>query len=83
MMAGYDKIAEILIKAGANVNEKNQASPLHIAAMVGHYKVCELLLNSGADINAVNDGNKTPLDVARNFRSKLPNHFYKLASQIE
>lgn len=73
---GFDKLAELLIRAGANVNAKNKKlnTPLHLVAKYGnsnsYYHLAELLINSNAEINARNSEAKTPLDLVVNDRSK-------------
>jgi len=45
-------IAEMLLKAGATVQEKNRgAAPLLIAARKGYIELAEILLAHGADVN--------------------------------
>lgn len=53
---GFGKVAEDLIKRGANINHKNKygATPLIIAALTGPQSFIEFLIEHGADINAVN-----------------------------
>jgi len=70
---GHKKAAELLIKAGANVNAQTRSSgsqntqvpegssPLHTAASYGFTALSELLLDNGAAINATDKGGKTPL----------------------
>jgi ankyrin repeat protein/beta-lactamase regulating signal transducer with metallopeptidase domain len=51
---GNNKIAELLIVNGANVNVENQGdghAPLHIAAGQGYTEIVELLIDHGADVN--------------------------------
>ena len=50
---GRKEIAELLIAAGANVNENSKiGTPLHLAAMRGHKEIAELLIAKGADVMA-------------------------------
>ena len=60
------RIIELLIAAGANVNARNKedATPLHLAAVNGIEEVCELLISEGADLNAVAVNGHTPLSLA-------------------
>lgn len=75
---GYAKeqtaIAEILLKAGANVNSKSfDHTTLHLAASRGYIELAELLLNHNADINATAKAKNamvTPLALA--IRAKQP-----------
>ena len=55
--------AKVLIAAGANVNakDKNNATPLHVAANREKFKTAKLLIDSGADVNAQTDMGTTPL----------------------
>lgn len=47
--------------------DKNENTPLHIAAMKGHIKITEMLLDMGACIDTKNDQNLTPLHLAAKF----------------
>lgn len=60
------EIAELLIKAGANVNAKQMrgVTPLHSAAHNGQTKLAGLLIERGADVQAETDDGKTPLVMA-------------------
>ena len=64
---GRKEIAELLIAAGANVNENsNIGTPLHLAAMRGHKEIAELLIAKGADVMAKHQLNGlTPLHQTR------------------
>lgn len=71
------EIIKILLKAGANANEKGEDgnTPLHHAVFSGHnyqpaplseqLEAITILLKGGADVNAVNDNGNTPLSAAR------------------
>ena len=62
-----DKVATLLIRAGADVNARNshQWTPLHYAARSNADKVAALLIRAGADVNARNRLQSTPLHIAR------------------
>jgi hypothetical protein len=52
---GHDKIVELLLSKGANVNVQRggtYGSALQAASAMGHNKIVELLLSEGADVNA-------------------------------
>jgi len=49
------------IADGANVNAKDEGTPLHHAAAGGHKEIVELLISKGADVNAKNNDEVTPL----------------------
>jgi len=59
------EIAQILIDSGLDVNccDKEQNTPLHLAAEKGRSELCQLLIDNGANVNAWNH-NATPLLIA-------------------
>ena len=63
---GRKPLAELLLKSGAKVNDKNYSGEvaLHYAAANGHKAVLEVLLKNKADVNAKNEAGATPLAVA-------------------
>ncbi|KAG9255662.1 ankyrin repeat-containing domain protein [Emericellopsis atlantica] len=63
---GHHEIAEILIKAGANIHTRDNDdwTPLRSAAQHGQLRVCEILIEHGADIHARDDKGVTPLRAA-------------------
>ena len=65
---GSKGIAEVLLKAGADVNAKEThgCTPLNIAASGKQREVAELLLANHADPNAKSDIGQTPLHIAVN-----------------
>jgi len=65
--SGNDKVTEVLISMGADVNAKDNKggfSPLHIAAMEGNTKIAEILISHGANVNAKENNDFTPLHMA-------------------
>jgi ankyrin repeat protein len=59
---GHKEIAELLIAAGADVNERwAGTTPLHYAAFYGQNEIAELLIAKGADVNAKDEYGYTPL----------------------
>ena len=80
---GHDEIAKMIIKAGGDVNAKdeNQVSPLHEAVRLGNVGVAKLLLENGANAQAEDHTGKKPLDWASDQTSRKK--FAKLFSVIE
>ncbi|ORX59924.1 ankyrin [Piromyces finnis] len=64
--SGNEKIAELIIHAGANVNaiDLNQNTPLHLSVISNNYTCVALLLKAGANAHARDKSYKTPLDLA-------------------
>lgn len=63
---GHEKVAELLLKEGANVNAVNQnghwgTTPLHAAAHANQAKIAQLLLDHGANVKANDMEGRTPL----------------------
>ncbi|MBN2399641.1 MAG: ankyrin repeat domain-containing protein [Candidatus Aminicenantes bacterium] len=66
VMADHMQVAEFLLSAGRNVDEKDNygLTPLHMAVELGHLELCKLLVAKGADLNIrCNDG-ATPLHLS-------------------
>jgi len=65
-LADDERIARLLIDAGANINAKddNGWTPLHYAASYDRRKIAELLITKGALINAQSILGETPLHLA-------------------
>jgi ankyrin repeat protein len=60
---GYSEIVQILLRAGADVNEKdvNGFTALMLSAYSGHADVVKILLEAGADVNVRDIYGDTPL----------------------
>ena len=60
------EIAEMLIKAGAKLDARNNSNntPLHFAARWNKPEVAEMLIMAGAKVNPVNKPGWTPFDSA-------------------
>ena len=63
---GQVEVTRILIKAGAELNARNNSggTALHVACFYCQPEVVELLLNEGADPERLNNWQLTPLEVA-------------------
>jgi len=63
--------AQILVAAGANVNERTHYgwTPLLVATQNRHYELGKFLLDHGADPNIPNNGGWTPLYIATDNRN--------------
>ncbi|MGL9732121.1 MAG: ankyrin repeat domain-containing protein [Wolbachia sp.] len=60
------EIVELLIKEGANVNERNNRNetPLHLAAFLGRRKNVRALIKNGAEVNARSNNKAVTLHLA-------------------
>ena len=74
---GNYKSAEILIKKGANINDKGRegATALHLAILYDNDRIAELLIDKGADFNIRTNRSYTPLYYAYMKKNK---HIVKL-----
>jgi ankyrin repeat protein len=62
---GQLRVAEFLLKAGAEVNPtRSSTTPLHRAARAGHKTMVELLVRRGANVNALSSYQQAPLHYA-------------------
>ena len=69
------KMADILIKAGADIDalDLNGATPLHYAFGYGSIKMINFLIDAGADQTITNRNNKTPFQM---IQSRRGNRFF-------
>jgi ankyrin repeat protein len=67
---GHLSICELLISNGADVNYEDEYGgiPLHKASENNHVKVCKLLIRSGSNINHNDNDDKTPIDLAIDYK---------------
>jgi ankyrin repeat protein len=78
---GHLEAAQVLIKAGASLNEKNgpnEETALYIAAGKGHPAIIKLLCANNADKDAKDENNRTPL-----FKACISGHLEAAQALIE
>ncbi|XP_016065994.1 PREDICTED: fibronectin type 3 and ankyrin repeat domains protein 1 [Miniopterus natalensis] len=68
-VSGNQRVASLLIEAGANVNVKDKGgkTPLMVAVLNNHEELVQLLLDKGADASVRNEFGKGVLEMARVF----------------
>ena len=66
MINGHQEIVKLLIKRGADVNQKDKDgwAPLLYATALGQEEIIELFISKGADVNTKDADGDTPLDWA-------------------
>lgn len=67
---GHVKVAEILLKNGANVQGQSyryrDSTPLHVACLKGNEPMVRLLIEHGAKVDATDSMIKTPIHLSKN-----------------
>ncbi|KAM3929128.1 ankyrin repeat and SAM domain-containing protein 6 [Leptodactylus fuscus] len=68
----HEAVVRLLLDWGADVNYRVKTgwSPLMLAALHGRVSVAQLLIDRGADPDQVNSLDKTPFEIAMNFKHK-------------
>ncbi|KAG8572124.1 hypothetical protein GDO81_011921 [Engystomops pustulosus] len=68
----HEAVVRLLLDWGADVNYRSKTgwSPLMLSALHGRVSVAQLLVDRGADPDQVNGLDKTPFEVALNFKHK-------------
>ncbi|XP_040342676.1 fibronectin type 3 and ankyrin repeat domains protein 1 isoform X1 [Herpailurus yagouaroundi] len=68
-VSGNQRVASLLIEAGADVNmkDKDGKTPLMVAVLNNHEELVQLLLDKGADASVKNEFGKGVLEMARVF----------------
>nr|XP_060499023.1 fibronectin type 3 and ankyrin repeat domains protein 1 [Panthera onca] len=68
-VSGNQRVASLLIEAGADVNTKDKdgKTPLMVAVLNNHEELVQLLLDKGADASVKNEFGKGVLEMARVF----------------
>lgn len=74
-------IADILLKAGANINEKdvNGDTPLHFAVSEGLVNNARILMSEGADPMIRNNDGKLPMELVPQGNNKMRGLFVELS----
>ncbi|TRY61266.1 hypothetical protein TCAL_07455 [Tigriopus californicus] len=84
---GSEPIVRLLLRNGANINVlggvgEQRETPLHDAARNGHIAVVKLLVSNGANLAAKRENSgQTPLDEAKNSRTKNP-HIHEVIQYL-
>ncbi len=78
------KIARLLIKKGANVNQKNKRmdTPIHLAAEHGYLDTIKLMKEHDGQLDIKNNWNKTPLDIAIKENQKAVEEYLSLVNDL-
>lgn len=81
---GKEKIAKVLIDAGADLSLKNNdgASALHTAAFFGRVEIVQLLLDAGADKSITNNFGATPRETVMGSFEELKPIYEMLQQQL-
>ena len=77
---GYNSIAQLLLDAGADpmIEDMNNTTALHYAAMFKNHELAQLLLDAGADPNHKNNVGQSPMDFSLMLNDKRMNIIFKI-----
>jgi ankyrin repeat protein len=80
-MQGYQDLAKILIKYGADINHKGKdgSTALHLAAQEGRIETVDVLLKAGANSQTLNHRGRKPESTNPEITSLLNQKFEQIS----